>query len=365
MRPGLGYFFLLLLFVACSPRSVKHLKREGIQVSRSFTVKTGSPIDDSLRLQYLGCGGFYIQQNDQAILIDPFFSHQSFMRIGRSILFGGKIKPMLNQLSYGKQMIRDSLGLSDADLSQTVKGIFAAHGHYDHVMDVPFIHHEWLNGNNDVFLNTSSALTMTNVIASTKMHDIEKIASIRNQEGGHIDFNSNASVIRVYPIFADHNPHSRHIKLFAGSAVAAPKKYNHHRDKTSVNDWLEGQTLSFLIDFTKNDHVYFRIFIQSSSCQFPNGLPPSSLLDQHPIDLAILGVASYQFSENTYPCEFLTTLKPNNLMFIHWEDFFRKVNQRPKTVKTNDITRFFTDVFSKCKMDYAMPVPGAVITIKN
>lgn len=314
-------------------------------------------------MQYLGCGGFYIRHNGQAIMIDPFFSHQSFMRIGRSIVLGGKIRSKPREIDYGKRMIKDSLRLSDGQLGNELKGIFSAHGHYDHLMDVPFIYHEWSGERADVYVNSSAKITCANVISASRLHDVEKIASVRNQKGDSVEFSNGQSSIRVYPIFADHNPHSRNIKLFTGSAVKPPERFKTYSDKTSVNNWLEGQTLSFIIDFVNVDSVSYRMFIQSSTCQFPNGIPPESLLKEKSIDLAILGVASYHFSENTYPCEFLQTLQPKELMFIHWEDFFRKLRQPTKAVKTNDVARFFTDIFSKCKMDYSMPLPGSVITI--
>ncbi|HEY0743632.1 MAG TPA: hypothetical protein VGD40_19330 [Chryseosolibacter sp.] len=363
LRPIIITLFILLVFSSCAKRSLSSLHKEGVKVSGSQALLNVSPACASIRMQYLGCGGFFIQHQGQAIMIDPFFSHQSFLRIGKSIFPGGKIKSKRRELDYGRRMIKDSLGLTDDDLKLKVKGIFAAHGHYDHLMDVPFIYHEWLNENADVFVNTSSALTCANVINPRKLHDVQTIASVRDQRGDSVEFQQGQAAIRVYPIFADHNPHSRNVKLFAGSAVRTPQHFKSYEDKTSVNDWLEGQTLSFLIDFLENDSIQFRMFIQSSSCQFPYGIPPLNLLQEREIDLAVLGVASYHFSENTYPCEFLQTLQPKKLMFIHWEDFFRKLRKRPKAVKTNDIPRFFSDVLSKCSRDYLLPVPGSVITI--
>lgn len=365
MRLSIVIVHVMVVMGACSPRSLTQLQKHGVEISRSSVIHTSIPASESVKLQYLGCGGLYLEQNDQAIMIDPFFSHQSFMRIGKSIFLGGKIKPMTRQLRFGKKMMLDSLQLSDDEFQERVKGIFSAHGHYDHLMDVPFIEREWFNDQAEIFVNTSSSITISNVVPSNKLNDGEKLASIREQKGDSVSFDNRDSHIRVYPIFADHNPHSRHVKLFAGSATRPPKKYSHYRDKTSVNDWLEGQTLSFLIDLVKHDQIYFRIFLQSSSCQFPNGIPPHALLQEKDIDLAILGVASYRFSENTYPCEFLDTLHPKHLMFIHWEDFFRRVQQRPKSVKTNDTPRFFNEVFAKCKMDYLMPIPGSVVKIEN
>ncbi|HEY0652392.1 MAG TPA: hypothetical protein VGD65_04650 [Chryseosolibacter sp.] len=365
MRLPAAILFSLFVLTSCSQRSLKSLQKRNVRITGSVVMQSSSIINDTVKLQYLGCGGFYLQQNDQAIMIDPFFSHQSFMRIGRSILFGGKLKPMINQLDFGRRLVLDSMNVRKESLGGRVKGIFSAHGHYDHLMDVPFIYNEWLAQQPEIFVNSSSTTTLRHVIPSAKLNDIEKIAAVRNQEGDSIEFHSNGSIIRVYPIFADHNPHSRNIKLFAGSATKPPKDFDHHRDKTRVNDWLEGQTLSFLIDLVKNDQVYYRIFMQSSSCQFPNGIPPANLLENRKVDLAILGIASYHFSQNTYPCEFLNVLQPRNLVFVHWEDFFRKVHQRPKAVKTNDIPRFFNDIFSRCKMDYQMPLPGSVIRISR
>jgi hypothetical protein len=359
------FVLIMLLSAGCSRRSLNYLSENGVSITASASMTSAATGMDSIQLQYLGCGGFFIRQSGIAIMIDPFFSHQSFMRIGRSILTGGKIRPMRKQLAYGKRMILDSLDLTAQMLHTEVKGVFSAHGHYDHLMDVPLIHHEWLNQNADVFANTSSTVVTQNVIRAGKLHDIEKIASVRDQKGDSIVFSNGRSGIRVYPIFADHNPHSRNIKLFSGSAVRSPKHFNKYDDKTSVNDWLEGQTLSFLIDFVKNDTIQFRIFLQSSTCQFPNGIPPHELLNEKKIDLAIMGVASYHFAENSYPCEFLSRLQPRKLMFIHWEDFFRRYDQKLKAVKINDIPRFFNEVFSECKMEYEMPVPGSVITITH
>jgi hypothetical protein len=352
------------LVVSCgfSKRSQEYLTNSGVKITQSEHVKVGRHINE-IKLQYLGCGGLFIKSKNQSIMIDPYFSHQPFMRIGKSILLKSKIKPSRKQIALGKQMIEDSLMLSNEALRDQVKGIFSAHGHYDHLMDVPFIHHEWLDEKAEVFMNSSSYLTCSNVISAEKLNNIERIAAVRNQSGDSVEFVDGTSRIRVYPIFADHNPHSRNIKLFAGGAVKAPTHFQKYDDKTFVNDWLEGQTLSFLIDILQEDSIQFRIFLQSSSCQFPNGIPPDELLSEKNVDLAILGVASYHFSENTYPCDFVTKLQPGKLMFIHWEDFFDNFGSKARAVKKNDIPRFINKFFSKCQMPYSMPVPGSVLTI--
>ncbi len=355
--------FIAALLAGCSSKSIAWLERHNIHVDRKCqAVGHGSR---EAQIQYLGCGGLYIRQGGQALMIDPYFSHQPFKRVGRSILFGGKLKPMTKQLAYGRKMIIDSLNLRPEELANEVKGIFAAHGHYDHLMDVPFIYEKWLNRSANVFANTSAVATCANVIEKNKLNDIEKIASVRNQVGQYVVFpNGTGSLIRVYPIFANHNPHSHHIKLFSGSVIETPGNYDNVTDRTPANMWLEGQTLSFLIDFVERDTIMYRIFVQSSSCNFPDGFPPDLILKEKKVDLAILGSASYQYSENTYPCTYLAAMKPREVMFIHWEDFFRKYQRSIKTVRKNDIPRFFTEVVPKCASEYFLPVPGFVLNVK-
>lgn len=355
-------FFIL----GCSRKSISALEGKGIFIAqRAIPLKTGST-GHHLQIQYTGSGGLIIRQSPTTIMIDPFFSHQKFIAIGRSMFVGGKIKSKPSMLSFAKKRILDSLNISDNMLLKETKAIFSAHGHYDHLMDIPYIHQYWLNQQPHVYVNESSLNTCSHVIPSEKLHNIEPIMSIRNQVGGSVEFMSeDSSVIKVYPILAAHNPHSRNIKLFSGSVMHDLPRYNKPEAKTNVNDWLEGRTLSFLIDIEKNEEIVFRMFVQSSTCHFPDGLPAESLLEKRPVDLAVMGIASYQFSEASYPCKYLGVMQPRNLMFIHWEDFFRSYKRKPKSLMKNNIPAFFAKCLTKCKPDsYMLPVPGVVVNIE-
>jgi hypothetical protein len=123
--------------------------------------------------------------------------------------------------------------------------------------------------------------------------------------------------------------------------------------------------MSFLIDVEQDNTILFRIFIQSSSCHYPDGLPPEKLLSKKNVDVAVFGIASYHFSEESYPCRYIDEMRPQQVMFIHWEDFFRKYQQEPKTVMKNDIPEFFKKVLPACNNgDYIFPVPGVVVNVK-
>jgi hypothetical protein len=352
-----------LLLVSCGRMSVPSLQRRGVMVTQKAIAIKGGDSGNTVQIQYLGSGGLYIRHSGQAIMIDPFFSHQRFLRIGRSMLLGGRIRSHAGQIQWAQKRICDSLDISGEILRKETKAIFSAHGHYDHLMDVPYIHRYWLDQQPRVYVNESSANTCANVIPAEKLHNVEPLVSVRGQPGGSVNFTgADGSVIKVYPVLAAHNPHTRNISLFSGSVMKPPDHFSDPLAKTHVNDWLEGRTLSFLIDIVQHDEIVFRIFVQSSSCHFPDGLPPQSLLSEKAVDLAILGLASYQFSEASYPCRYLQSLQPRHIMFIHWEDFFRKYNRRPKSVLKNNIPRFFNQVLERCRpAGYILPVPGVVV----
>ncbi len=174
-----------------------------------------------------------------------------------------------------------------------------------------------------------------------------------------ITLQSQDGTINVYPILADHNPHFKNIKFFSGSKTEPMNYFTDPFGKTNANDWLEGNTFSFMIDYLgREGNIDFRIFIQSSSCNPPAGIPPAALLKDKPVDLAFLGVASFQFSPD-YPCTLLQAIHPKEVVWIHWEDFFRKYSKEPKTIRGTDVVKFFElPCVKPYKTKALLPWPG-------
>src|SRR5207302_1810981 len=52
------------------------------------------------------------------------------------------------------------------------------------------------------------------------------------------------------------------------------------------------------------------------------GFPPTEVLAERPIDLAVICAATSSNVSNT-PDSLLTVLKPSQVILAHWEDFFR------------------------------------------
>jgi hypothetical protein len=335
--------FLFVLCAGCSiyPGSMARLKRKGIDVTKEdFTVTLHTTGQKRSHITYLGCGGIHIVNGDASILIDPFFSNQSAFRIGRSI-FGGRsgkatLKPSGRMLELGINAIRNT----DIDNQELPDVIVNAHSHYDHLMDIPSVYNAF-NKEPRLLLTNSGFNICHALVDSTDVTLLDPIAHQRGSSDRGISIVAGAQTIRVYPIFSEHNPHLRSIKFFSGDQSKPVADFTDPMSKTSANLWLEGNTFTFLIDFIdKKGNIELRFFVQSSSCNAPAGIPPAELLAEHPVDLAFVGIASHGFSPD-YPCELLEALKPSQVVWIHWEDFFRPYNRPPKTLRGTDIPAFF------------------------
>jgi hypothetical protein len=328
------------LSCAVRPGSVRRLEDSQAHLIRNDTlVKGNGSATGSAQVLYLGSGGVLLMRNGMGVLVDPFFSHQSFGRIGRSIFLG---KSGWRTLRPDKKMIDKGFAEITAAMADSVslKALLVAHSHYDHLMDVPEIASR-IGSNIPVFLNQTGFNICHQVLDSSRVSILENRMTTREVARDPFVLSHGDSLfIHVRPILADHNPHFRHVKFFSGYRDRPVDDLEYPLQKTRGNLWLEGSTFSFLIDFVKADGtIDYRVFIQSSSCNPPAGIPPALLLSRS-VDLAILGVVSYHFSPE-YPCPQLDELAPDEIIWIHWEDFFRKYTRKPKTVRGTNIPGFF------------------------
>jgi hypothetical protein len=332
-------FFLLLLMASCSagPGRLKTLKKHGIPYQSQRTTIDIPNASAKLSVVYTGCGGLYILKDNQGIFVDPFFSNQKLLRIASSVLSGKKkISSKRGMIDLGIKSIETATG----KLSEHTNTIFTAHSHYDHLMDVPALF-GMLNPKPTVYVNRSGLNTVYCVVDTNKMVILENHMTTQEVTRPPITLQSQHGTINVYPILADHNPHFKNISFFSGSKTE-PTNYDTARlRKTSANEWLEGNIFAFLIDYVGLDGtIEFRLFIQSSSCNPPAGIPPPALLKDKAVDLAFLGTASFHFSPD-YPCTLLQAIHPKEIVWIHWEDLFRKYSKEPKTVRGTDLVKFF------------------------
>lgn len=345
----LAVLLCLMMLYACGirPGSVKPLvNARPTFITDDMDVDMPGASTDTVIVTYLGCGGLLIGRNGKAILVDPFFSNQKFMRIGRSLIFGSRsIRPDKEAIDKGVTEINRIL----SENRLTLTTILVAHSHYDHLMDVPAIvrmlpHHPW------ILVNRTGYNICRAVLDSSRVVILEDHLSRAPQRTSPVAVNGTG--IHVYPIPADHNPHFRNIEFFSGEQTVPVDDFKDPLQRTRVNMWLDGNTFSFVVDFLDDTTtVAFRVFIQSTSCNPPAGVPSEEVTRIRKTDIAFLGVVSFHFSPE-YPCAQLDQLQPAEIVWVHWEDFFRRYGKSPKTVRGTDIPGFFQ---LPCVGEYDIP----------
>jgi hypothetical protein len=148
--------------------------------------------------------------------------------------------------------------------------------------------------------------------------------------------------LKVIP--SGHAPHLRFLGIPVQSMKGAigtkgVKGFDAPDYKAWFQKWKEGEDYSFLLELEgPGNERPFRIFIQSSSCKPPAGVP-DFLPSGEGVDLAFIGVASAS-NVPDYPFALLQKIRPRYVMFIHWEDFFRSYDLQPKIVRATNFKKF-------------------------
>lgn len=256
------------------------------------------PPDQSLVVQFLGAGGVYLRQADQALLGDPFFSN-----------------PPLSHWVFGRAL-QVKADVIDAHLPPMngVQGILVGHGHFDHALDIPYI-----AGKLPDSVKVYGSETIPNLFAATlpaaRLVDLTPSMSAAGEGGQWVYLSPR---LRILPIQSQHSPHVADI-VFASDRITHPLS----RAPAAMFDWQAGTNLTFVIDFLDAaQQVKYRVFYQSSASPDTVGFPPDWLLAEDiPVDLALLCAANYNHVDG-YPEGILQALRPRQVMLIHWERFW-------------------------------------------
>lgn len=244
-------------------------------------------------IRYLGVAAFDIQYQNQRILTDPFYSPHSYW-------------DLLYPYESDQAQIKKVLGQTNSD----VNTVFIGHGHYDHAADLPALN-DYFSKDISIYTSKSSQLLLETLM------DSKTLKGMTESDYGKWQFAANGW-IRFQAYASEHAPQAFGINLFPKvhkKKVSSPPKY--------IWDWTQGTNINWLIDFLETPNsqsVIQRIFIQTSASEFPAGLP--EINDSIAIDKAFLAAASFDNVDN-YPTGIITTLNPESIYFIHWENFFK------------------------------------------
>lgn len=312
-RRALRLIVLLALFPGC----VHHTLRPGLvdggpvyDLRHPPCEPEGSPADsapaDAALVRYLGSGGLYVRWQGEGVLISPFFSNPSLLRVGF-----GRMRPRPAAVQEG---------LEGLDLAG-VGAVLVGHSHYDHLGDLPLVA-ERLQPRAALLVNAAGALALQ-PYADLRRQVV--VLEMRPAEGFLLhDAAGNPLPFRLRAVPSAHAPHALGITLMNGAekAFAAPwGRYRYWRLRT-------GRPHAFVLDLLERADdaaaTRFRILYFDAAADLPESLPSAA---ETAYDLAILCMASAS-AVPPYPERLIEELAPRHVLAIHWENFMAPWERR-------------------------------------
>ncbi len=283
-------------------------------VDGTIDVSDGRPV---MELTYLGSGGWIMSLGGEQLLAAPLFTNPSFFRTG--VL---EIEP--DTVAIDRYM-------DEYDVSQA-RVILIGHGHYDHAMDVPRVARRHATGARILANRTTANLFGTWSGLADRIEVTNGHEGTEERSGRWFSFGPH---IRVMPLQSRHAPHFDGLTLFEGTADVLRED-----PPGRAVDWVDGKTVAFLIDFLDREgEVRYRIYYQDAVVAAPWGFAPDPLIEEHPVDLAILVPATFD-QVDWHPEAFIENLRPERVLLGHWEDFFVPMDTPTRSVRLSDIGHF-------------------------
>lgn len=274
---------------------------------------------DQVRVEYLGVSGFTIAYRGRVLLTAPLFSNPNF----------DDSKPHWMHWLWHSPNIHSDSSLVDRLLPQTADSasmIVVGHGHYDHLLDVPYVARAHARTATIYGSPTVRHMLMGD---STLRANGRRVVAIEKSDVGTFErpgrwWYSPDSTFRIMALEANHAPT---IRIPGFRMTFANGFVDHDLDALpkSAEDWKLGEVYTYLIDVL--DHATarprLRIYYQDAPNSAPKGFPPASVLAERPVDLAILCVATARNTRPVSPDSLLNLLRPKWVIASHWESFFR------------------------------------------
>lgn len=332
-------FTLSFIFLICpSSNGQKASKAQRIQadIQRSTAKEQylQRQTGDSIRFQYIGCGGFLIQYGHEGVLLDPYFSNANVLKNPFQTLHSDTVLIDSFFIQNFKQL-RDTEG--------GIQTVLIAHAHYDHLADLPSLLKRNLLTEKITLIGSQ---TMSNLIQSYDLpldakRQIVSFDTLFDKENKPTRYISPNNRLRITAIKTEHAPHILRMKLpfIGGEVLDIPKT----PPQTSL-DFKEGVNYNFMIDFLNADgSISFRIFSNAGAgANAPIGFPSPELLEEKKVDVLLICGANYNQVKG-YPEKLMTFVKPEKVIVSHWEDFFTPIPEllkKPRVVPNTNIPKF-------------------------
>jgi len=352
----------LIVVAGCwHARIVPHQIASGPHALGCAPANCGDP-RNLVSVTYLGTSGILVEYGEHALLTAPFFSNPPF---------AARAPDALRWLGSGPRITPDSAVIEQqlprsADRASV---ILVGHGHYDHLMDVPYI----------ATHRTKSAIifggpSIRHMLMGDRVlrSSPRRLVTIPLDRAGDSSrdgdwFYSADSAFRFIALIAGHAPNvniGNWGYLFAAGAVSTDLDSLPH----TAAGWKLGEPYAFLIDVLSDStrRTIFRIYFEDAPSEPPLGFPSAAVLTARTVDLAILCAATSS-NVRAAPDSLLRMLKPAGVLITHWESFFRS-QLLPQSVGIGTDLRQFTRSLRRSlppQTGWIMPLPHETVRFRT
>src|SRR6266550_658178 len=310
---------LILLLIGCrAPVTVSTQIQSSPRPIGCAPADCGDP-NHVVAITYLGVAGLLIEHHGHVLLTAPFFSNPSLTQVMPRVM---RLLRSTPRISADTNAIQKLLPAS-ADRATT---ILVGHGHYDHLMDVPYIATH--RATSAIIYGGPSVRHMLMGDSTLRANGGKRVVAITLATAGSPRrqgawYYTADSAYRFMAIVAGHAPTYRawkRIYTFTAGTVDSDLDSLPH----TAAEWKLGEPYAFVIDVLddRTRAPVFRIYFQDAPSEPPLGFLPAGVLAERGIDVAVLCAATSTNVSNT-PDSLLAALKPTHVIIGHWEDFFR------------------------------------------
>lgn len=296
-----------------------------------LVTRSESPDRARVQVRFLGVGGFVIRRGSDVVMTAPLYSNPP------PPAFLGEIG--MNHEALDHFFARQELASEMSDL----RAILVGHGHYDHLLDVPYFLEKAPEA------RVYGSVTTRRILAGYGASTAARVVALNEPGANHVDFThcldstrrgceiaagekgrwldvaGSQGRVRVRAFCSCHPPQVLHaIKFWPGCQEAdlehAPRR---------ADDYPEGETLAFIVDFMESGRPVFRIYYQDAPVSRPVGWVSDDVIAERPVDLALLCTGNFDVVSR--PEEIVSNLKARQVVLHHWEDFFDPSTKRRLT----------------------------------
>lgn len=344
----------LVLLAACSKAYIVRSHLESRPHAVGCVPGGCSDSSPHIDVTYLGVSGILIEYEGHALLTAPFFTNPPLSSVARSA----------RRLFLSRPSVSSDPAAIERLLPKTAdhaSAILVGHGHYDHLMDVPYIATRRAKG---AAIYGGPSVRHMLMGDSALRAESARLVSIPLEASGTPDrngqwFYTRDSAFRFMALVSHHAPTFRFLRrnyTFAGGLV----EKDLDRLPSKAGDWKLGEAYSYIIDVLggASHATIFRIYFQDAPSNPPLGFPPRELLADHAVDLAILCAATSSNVRAT-PDSLLRVLSPSSVLVTHWESFFRSQVLPEEINRTTDVDAFVLSLNRSLPVTatWAMPLP--------